>query len=98
MCKVGLTLSVKEQSKAGKDNGRRRPKIIVVGLATATLSAGTSATVTVSLNRAGQLLRERYGTLHVRLVVTGTDPSGNMVNIATRTVALKAPSKKPKHR
>ena len=76
---------------ARKKRGKATPKPIVLGRAKATIPAGTSKTVTISLNRTGRRLLAKRHTLKLRLVITvsGRATTGP-------TVVFKA--KSPKHR
>ncbi len=77
---------------ARKKRGNATPKPIVLGRAKATIPAGTSKTVTISLNRTGRRLLAKRHTLKLRLVIT---VSGRAT--AGPTVVFRAKSPKQRH-
>jgi hypothetical protein len=83
-CSVSLTLSVTETVSTAKQKRRK----VVVGRAKATLAAGESRTVSVSLNRAGKRRLATRRSLKVNLLVTQDDS-----NVASRALKFK---RKPK--
>ena len=100
-CTVSLKLTVVETLRGHKViavNARKaklRHKNLVLGNATATVKAGRSATVRISLNRTGRKLLAARHKLTAKLTVTQRI-SGRNRTISTQKVTFKAP--KPKHR
>jgi hypothetical protein len=78
-CPVALTL-----------NGQKsRAKTVVVGTASATVAAGQSKTVRVSLNRVGKALLARRHVLTAKLTIT---QSGSVVS--TRTITFRTTARR----
>ncbi len=77
---------------ARKKHRKASPKPTVLGRAKATIRAGTSKTVTISLNRTGRRLLAKRHTLKLRLVIT---VSGRAT--AGPTVVFRAKSPKQHH-
>jgi hypothetical protein len=73
---------------------RVRHKVLSVGTASVTLSAGSTETVRVSLNRAGRNLLAARHVLKVKLVATEALGNGQSVRVSTQTVTFKSPSHK----
>ena len=96
-CSFHLALSLTERLKgdkviavtAGAKHGKAKKKVVVVGSASRTLSAGQSATATVKLNGTGQSLLSKHHKLTVKLVVT----SGTS-NAVTKTLTFVKHKKK----
>ena len=69
---------------------RVRHKVVGVGAASVTLSAGSTETVRISLNRAGRNLLAARHVLKVKLVVTEALGNGQSVTVSTQTVTFKS--------
>jgi len=100
-CKLTLALTIIETVKAGKviavtagkKNGKKpKRKVVVLGNATLTLSAGQTKTVQLSLNGTGKRLLSEYHALKVKLAVT--EPGKT---VSAKTITFKAKPKKHKH-
>jgi len=106
-CNVSLNMTVTETLRGHKliavaARGRHRQapptirhprhKVIRVGSAAVTLTAGNAATVRISLNRAGRKLLAARHVLRVKLVVTEALGNGRSVTVSTQTVTFKAHS------
>ena len=91
-CAVSLNMSVTETFRGHKliaVAANVRHRVIGVGSAAVTLTAGNSATVRISLNGAGRkLLAARHG-LKVNLVVTEALGNGQSATVSTQTVTFK---------
>jgi hypothetical protein len=97
-CTLSLTLAVTEKFKGHRllaVSAVKRPrtyrKVLVVGSAHVTLTAGQSQMAPVSLNRAGRHLLARRHRLATTLQVLQVLPGGHVVTVSTQTVAFKAP-------
>jgi hypothetical protein len=101
-CKVSLKLTVTETLRGHKlvAVSARRTKVIhktvVVGRASATIKAGRTTTVRISLNRTGRRLLAARHTLRAKLTVTQT-VAGRTRTIATQKVTFKAPKHRGRH-
>jgi hypothetical protein len=96
-CAVSLNMSVTETLHGHKLIARHaRHKVIGVGSAAVTLTAGNSATVRISLNGAGRKLLAAHHVLKVKLVVTEALGNGQSATVSTQTVTFKAHSHRHK--
>jgi hypothetical protein len=96
-CSLSLRMTVTETLRGHKLIGvsaRVRHRIIGVGSATVTLTAGTEATVRISLNRTGRSLLASRHVLKVKLVVTEALGNGQSANVSTLLVTFKTHSKR----
>jgi hypothetical protein len=66
-------------------------KVVAVGSARVTLTAGQSRVVRVTLNRTGKALLAKHHTLKVSLRVAQTLANHHTVTVASRTLTFKAP-------
>ena len=99
-CSLSLNLSVTETLRHHRViavAARVRHKVLGVGAAHVTLTAGSSETVRISLNRAGRNLLAAHHPLKVKLVVKEALGNGQSATVSTQTVTFKAPSHKHKH-
>jgi hypothetical protein len=78
-------------AKAKGKGNPKKPKPVTVGRASATLSPGTSKTITVGLNKAGRKLLAHHHTLTVDVTVTAGK------TVLKRGSAVLKPEKKAKH-
>jgi uncharacterized membrane protein len=72
-------------------------KVVVVGSAHVTLTAGQTRVVRVTLNRTGKALVAKHHTLKVTLHVAQTLANQHTVTVASRTLTFKAPKHHHKH-
>ncbi len=91
-CKIGLTLSVTETLKGGKviavsASMKRTTKVVVLGTARLTLTAGQGKTVSITLNTIGQRLLATRHTLKAKLTANAADRT-----ISTKTITYTKPS------
>jgi hypothetical protein len=99
-CTVSLRLTATETRRGHRiiavsaRKAKLRHKTVVLGTATATVKAGGSQTVRISLNRTGRKLLAARHKLTAKLAVTQRI-SGRNRTISTQKVTFKAP--KPKH-
>jgi hypothetical protein len=99
-CNLSLNLSVTETLRGHKViavAARARHKVVGVGATHVTLTAGTSETVRISLNRASRNLLAAHHTLKVTLVVKEALGNRQSTTVSTQTVTFKSPSHKHKH-
>ena len=91
-CNVSLRMSVTETFHGQKliaVAARVRHKVLGVGSAAVTLSAGNVQTVRVSLNGQGRKLLASRHVLKVKLVVTEALGNGQSATVSTQTVTFK---------
>jgi hypothetical protein len=91
-CSLKLSMSVTETFRGHKLVGltaRLRHKVVGVGSASVTLTAGGSETVRVSLNRAGRNLLATRHSLKAKMTVTESLGNGTSVTVSTQTVTFK---------
>jgi hypothetical protein len=91
-CKLSLNMSVTETLRGHKViavAARLRHKVVSVGSTHVTLSAGTTETVRVSLNRTGRNLLATRQVLKVELVVTEALGNGQSATVSKQTVTFK---------
>jgi hypothetical protein len=97
-CKVSLKLTVTEKFRGHKliavsaRKGKVTHKTVVLGTASATIKAGRTATVRISLNRTGRKLVAARHKLTAKLTVT----QGHRT-VSTQKVTFKAPKHHGKH-
>jgi hypothetical protein len=72
-----------------------KKKVVVLGSATATLTAGHSKTITVSLNAAGKRLLAKHHQLKAKLTLAQSGHSGP---VAVKTLTFEAKPKTNKHK
>jgi hypothetical protein len=102
-CRFALTLTVTEKLRRGKPiaitsrRSRTRKVTVTVGSASATLAAGQSKVVKVSLNRTGRRLLARFHRLSVTLKVTQSLGGRRTTTIKRQVVTFKASRKGHKH-
>ncbi len=85
-CQVQITITVTETLRRGKVISISRKRKLVIGKATATLTAGQRRTVRVSLNKAGRKLLASRKRFKARLAVS---QAGSTVSRATLTFRRK---------
>ena len=85
-CQVQITITVTETLRRGKVISISRKRKLVIGKATATLTAGQRRTVRVSLNKAGRKLLAGRKRFKARLAVS---QAGSTVSRATLTFRRK---------
>jgi hypothetical protein len=106
ICSGTLALSVVEHLTAGKITAvlakakhHKKPKhttrTVGIGKANFTVSGGSEATVTVTLNKTGKQLLTKYHKLHAKLADT---PTGLSTALTTQTVTITPVKAKPKHK
>jgi hypothetical protein len=101
-CNVSLKLTVTETLRRHKlvavsdRKAKVTHKTVVVGTASATIQAGRTVTVRVSLNRAGRRLLAARHTLRARLTVTQRVAGGSRT-VSTQKVTFKAPKHRGRH-
>jgi hypothetical protein len=91
-CQLTLNMSVRETFRDHKlvaVAARVRHKVVGVGSAHVTLTAGGSETVRISLNSAGKNLLASRHILPVRLKVAESLGNGSSVTVSTQTVTFK---------
>ncbi len=91
-CRLSLRLSVNETLRGHKliaVAARVRHKVVGVGSAAVTLSAGSAQTVRISLNGQGRKLLASRHVLKVKLVVTEALGNGQSAPVSTQTVTFK---------
>jgi hypothetical protein len=91
-CKLSLNMNVTETLRGHKViavAARLRHRFVGVGTTHVTLSAGTTETVRVSLNRTGRNLLATRHTLKVKLVVTEALGNGQSATVSQQTVTFK---------
>ncbi len=86
-------LAAPDATAAGKKPKKPSSRTVVVGTARATIRAGRSKTLKISLNRTGKRLLAKHHTLKVKLVIT---QKGRTVRKTTITFKTK-PAHKHKH-
>jgi hypothetical protein len=95
-CQLSLSLTVHETLKGHKivavtaRSGHRKHKLVVVGSASVTLTAGSTQTVKISLNHKGRKLLKSRHKLKVTLHVSEAVGGGQTKTVATKTVKFKA--------
>jgi hypothetical protein len=102
-CRLALELTVKEALAGHKlisVTARRKvtKKVVVVGTASATLSAGQSQILGIALNGTGRRLLASRHVLKAKLVVTQVIASGITMTVSTQTITFKAAKKGHRHR
>jgi hypothetical protein len=103
-CKVSLKLTVKETLRghrmvavsARKGKAKLTHKTVVLGTKSATIRAGRTATVRISLNHGGRKLLAARHKLTVKLAVTQRIGRRNRT-VSTQKVTFKAPKHRVKH-
>jgi len=102
-CKLTLKLTVTETFKGHKlisVTARKKKKVtkklVVVGTASVTLTAGQSRTVRITLNGTGKRLLEKRRTLKVTLRVTQALSTGQIKAISAQKLTFKAAKRHPK--
>jgi hypothetical protein len=98
-CRLGFQLSVTETVRGNKlisviARKKLRHKLVVLGVASATLSAGESRTVRLTLNRTGTRLLAKRHKLKVRLAITQTLANGKTTAILSQTLTFKQAAKR----
>ncbi len=97
-CKLGFRLSVIETFRGHKlisvsARAKLTHKLVVLGVASATLNSGETRTVRVALNRTGKRLLAKRHKLKVRLAITQTLANGKTTAILSRTLTFKSAAK-----
>ena len=102
-CKLTLKLTVTETFKGHKlisVTARKKKKVtkklVVVGTASVTLTAGQSRTVRITLNGTGKRLLQKRHSLKATLRVTQTLSTRQVKAISTQTLNFKAAKRHPK--
>ena len=96
-CNLSLRMTVTETLRGHRliaVAARVRHKLVSVGAASVTLSAGSTETVRISLNRAGRSLLASRHVLKVALVVNEALGNGQSVTVSTQTVTFSSPRHK----
>jgi hypothetical protein len=75
-------------------NQKRKQRVVVVGSASATTSAGNTQTITITLNGLGHSLLTRFHKLPVTLTIR-VSTHGRTTNVATRQLTIKQKKKRP---
>ena len=91
-CNVSLRMTVTETFRGQKliaVAARVRHKVLGVGSAAVTLTAGNAQTVRISLNGQGRKLLASRHVLKVKLVVTEALGNGQSATVSTQTVTFK---------
>ena len=91
-CKVSLKMTVTETLRGHKlvaVAARVRHKIVGVGSAVVTLTAGNAKTVRISLNAQGEKLLSTRPALKVKLVATEAFGNGHSATVSKQTVTFK---------
>jgi hypothetical protein len=103
-CNLALTMTITETVKGHKviavtsrKQAHTHRKVVVVGSAHVTLTAGQTQVVRVTLNRTGKALVAKHHTLKVTLHVAQTLANQHTVTVAGRTLTFKAPKHHHKH-
>ena len=103
-CRLTLTLTVTETFKGHKlvavsaaAKRRTTHKLLVLGTASVTLSAGQSKTVHVALNGAGKRLLASRRVLKTTLRVGEATSAARVTSVSTQLVTFKAPKKRRAH-
>jgi hypothetical protein len=104
-CSGTLALSVSEHltgdkitaivAKAKHKKPKHTTRTVGIGKANYSVSGGSAATVTVTLNKAGKQLLAKYHKLHAKLADT---PTGLTTALTTQTVTITPHKAKPKHK
>ncbi len=104
-CRVGLTLTVVETFKghrliavSARANTRKIRKTVVLGTASARLTAGQSVKVRIGLNATGRALLAARHTLKAKLAVTERLASGRTITLSTQTLTFTRPRPRPRRR
>jgi hypothetical protein len=104
-CRLAFKLTVTETLKGHKlvavtarANRRKTRKVVVVGTANVSLSAGQTQTVRIALNRTGRRLLTSRHVLKAKLRVTQATASGVTVTVSTQIVTFKPVKKGRGHR
>ncbi len=97
-CNLALTMTVTETLKGHKviaitsrKQAHTHGKVVGVGSAHVTLTAGQSRIVRITLNRTGKALVAKHHTLKVSLRVAQTLANHHTLTVASRTLTFKAP-------
>ena len=97
-CNLALTMTVTETLKGHKviaitsrKQAHKHRKVVGVGSAHVTLTAGQTRVVRITLNRTGKALLAKHHTLKVSLRVAQTLANHHTVTVASRTLTFKAP-------
>jgi hypothetical protein len=86
-----LTGGKNEVSIESRKHAKSHHKLVTVGSAHVTLTAGQTRVVRVKLNRTGTALLAKRHTLKVTLRVEQTLANQHTVTVASRTLTFKAP-------
>jgi hypothetical protein len=96
VCKITATLTVTERVKGGKvvavsstKPRKRQKRIVLLGTATRTLTAGQATVIRIRLNGAGKRLLSRYHVLRVKLTVLAAGKA-----IAGHTITVTSPRRR----
>ena len=98
-CKIKLTASVRETIRRGKviavaastKKTKTIKKTITIASKTATIPAGATKTITLTLNGAGKRLLAKHNPLKAKLTVTQSRRT-----VTSKTITLKTNTKKKK--
>jgi hypothetical protein len=103
-CNLTLTMTVTETVKGHKvvavtsrKQAHTHRKVVVVGSAHVSLTAGQTRVVRVTLNRTGKALLASHHTLKVTLRAAQTLANGHTVTVGSRTLTFKASKHHHKH-
>jgi hypothetical protein len=103
-CHLTLTMTVTETLKGHKviaitsrKQAHTHRKVVGVGSAHVTLTAGQTRVVRITLNRKGKALLAKHHTLKVALRVAQSLDNHHTVTVAGRTLTFKAPRHHHKH-
>jgi hypothetical protein len=103
-CNLALTMTVTETVKGHKviavtsrKQSHTHRKVVVVGSAHVTLTAGQTRVVRVTLNGTGKALVAKHHTLKVALHVAQTLANHHTVTVASRMLTFTAPKHHHKH-
>ncbi len=95
-CRLGFTLSVTETltghrltAVSARTAANKTRKVVVVGTASATLSAGQRETVRIGLNRAGKALLATRDRFSARLTVTTLPATAQPAALSDQTLTFK---------
>ncbi|MGZ6840278.1 MAG: hypothetical protein ACXVHC_07485 [Frankiaceae bacterium] len=96
-CQIQLTASVRETIRRGKvialaaSTKKTTKKTVTIASKTATIPAGRTKTITLTLNGAGKRLLAKHNPLKAKLTVTQSRKT-----VTSKTITLKTKTKKKK--
>jgi hypothetical protein len=97
-CRLTLRMTVTERFVGHRlvavtTRAHTRVKVLVIGTASVTLSAGQAKTVRIALNSAGKRLLAARHTLKVRLRITQASTPAAAATVSNQVLTFKAPKK-----